>query len=697
MMENRKLLVLLVLLLIGSVTMAEKYQSLSTSRIKTIVVDTKDQTALFAAEELASYWKQMTDQSLEIKKGKVKRNGNHSIQLQLLKKSAGIKWDGYRLKVDENGITISATMGRGLLYGVYDFLERQGCAFFYPDPAQEIVPEIKQVNLCNELINPRVEWRGIALYGVRDDQIEITGRVIDWMAKQRYNYVLLSQDRPAGAAGLAQEVFFTGKTEKVLLPELLKRDFIINMGEHNTHCYLDKDKLFKEHPEWFAEINGKRTKGQICYSNKAAMKYYSAKLIEWLEDKPWVDIVGTWPLDGGGYCSCKECQDPETVVNAINTLAEDIKKVHPEKIVEYLSYKDATFVVPQKPLSSNVNILYCPDLGVRTQLEKDWIKAAAHAEGVCKFEYYMADHWRARGMVWLRPDDAIEKANYLAVNGFRGAASLYLGLQTWWRGSFNYYFFGRTLWDDKVDTKSLLKNYCDIYYGNYADKVYSIFEKILYYVQEGGYFDTTSRDRKSVIERCKKLQQRSGEVYKEVEMLRNGISDEIINKRVQHIAFYLENMILQSTYVVNSTDENFKELISFAKLHTEQQDGASIQDQYLNWRMGWMPKNIATKKDKPMAEFHLRTSSENIFKFHVGQYVKGSGKWKITIDAGLQKCKLITADLLEDGRVVGKSVIGYDNALISLSNFFDMGKYEVRIKVLGPEGAKLKVFMKKEK
>ena len=363
-MKNLQNFLLLLALVNGGFVYAK---TISVNRINSIVQHSDDPIITFAANDLRRYWKEMTGNKLTITEG---IGNNKSIYLKLDSTNRELKWDGYQLITNEKGITILGKEPRAILYGVYDFLERQGCSFFYPKPDLEIIPKINRVAFINEIVNPRLEWRGIALYGVRDDQIEISGQVIDWMAKQRYNYVIVSQDRPAGTAGLAQEIFFTGKTETELLPELQKRGFIINMGEHNTHCYLDKDKLFKQHPDWFAEIDGKRTPGQICYSNKAAMKYYSAQLIEWLHSKPWVDVIGTWPLDGGGYCTCEKCSDPETVINAINQLAKDIQQIYPDKIVEYLSYKDATFIVPKAPLNSNLNILYCPDLGVKTQLEK---------------------------------------------------------------------------------------------------------------------------------------------------------------------------------------------------------------------------------------------------------------------------------------------------------------------------------------
>ncbi|MCL3781543.1 DUF4838 domain-containing protein [Prolixibacteraceae bacterium JC049] len=669
---------------------SNKGKVLHAKHLRVIVSESDDRTVQFAARELANYWKKMTGITLSVN-GSGNERGFH---LLLDKQNKEIRWDGYRLTIHKNGVTIKAKEPRGILYGVYDFLQRQGCGFFYPDPAQEIIPRIEKMNYLDELVNPRLEWRGMALYGVRDDQIEITGRVIDWMAKQRYNYVLLSQDRPAGAAGLAQEVFFTGESERVLLPELIKRDFIINMGEHNTHCYLDKDKLFKIHPEWFAEINGKRTRGQICYSNHDAMIYYSKQLIKWLKDKPWVDIVGTWPLDGGGYCTCKNCQNPETVVNAINTLAKEIKKVYPNKIVEYLSYKDATFVVPKAPLCDNMNILYCPDLGVRSQLEKDWVKAAKNAQGVCKFEYYMADHWRARGMVWLRPDDAIEKANYMAENHFRGAASLYLGLQTWWRGSFNYYFFGKALWENNLKVEPMLMAHCKQYYGKYTQKVFHLYNQTLYHMQEGGYFDMTSKDRKMVLERCEKLNKRSQVLLKEVNKLADAVDEKAIRNRIRSLGYYVENVKLQTTYVLESTDANFNRLLAFAKKHTQAADGSSIQDDYLKWRMGWMPKNLPDNNRAFKEDVRLKADGLNTIKVNVGQQIRSNGKWIVTVEG--RGVKLKSAGLLEDNRMVSQATINDNVATIELTHFFDMGKYDLSLKVQGPQGGKCSISMRKK-
>ena len=85
-----------------------------------------------------------------------------------------------------------------------------------------------------------------------------------------------------------------------------------------------------------------------------------------------------------------------------------------------------------------------------------------------------------------------------ANNGFRGTASLYLGLQTWWRGSFNYYFFGKALWEEDIQVRELLQAYCDCYYGAQSDEVFLIYDKILNDVQEGGYFNTMAKDRDQV-------------------------------------------------------------------------------------------------------------------------------------------------------------------------------------------------------
>ena len=94
------------------------------------------------------------------------------------------------------------------------------------------------------------------------------------------------------------------------------------------------------------------------------------------------------------------------------------------------------------------------------------------------------------------------------------------------------------------------------------------------------------------IDRCKIMRDRSKELMSEVDQLASIVDNKTIQERIRMIGFYVENIYLYTSYVVESSDGYMKKLLDFAKLHTSLADGASIQDDYLKWRMGWMPKNF---------------------------------------------------------------------------------------------------------
>ncbi len=66
---------------------------------------------------------------------------------------------------------------------------------------------------------------------------------------------------------------------------------------------LRNDQSFREHPEWFALVDGKRRPPQMCTTNPAVIE----RMVEYvLEGK--LDIMNISPSDGGGFCECENCR-----------------------------------------------------------------------------------------------------------------------------------------------------------------------------------------------------------------------------------------------------------------------------------------------------------------------------------------------------------------------------------------------------
>ncbi len=468
-----------------------------------------------------------------------------------------------------------------------ELMKKMGCNFMrtahYPRPKMVL-------DICDELgilvMEEQPYWHGSVRASHGEEAVDNAPRLIQDMVKHHRNHPSIIAWNTVNEVMIAP--FFQIGLGHFEPNDPRRAAWLINTKEYpyiRRHLQKMVDAFKEADPDrpvsmvvggaWKKNDNAQMT-------SVAAMEHYTKELNKWLKDKPWVDIIGTWPLDGGGYCTCNECKVPETIVKAIKKLAINVKEEHPDVIVEYLCYKKL-----QAPTTAedNMNILYCPNLELHPELEKGWLKAAKDAEGVCQFEYLMADHYRYKGHVWLRPETAIESANYIVENGFKGSVSLYLGLQVWWRGAFNYYFFGKAMWEENLEVKPILKEYCDLYYGNYSDKVYSIFDRILFQMQGDGYFEVTKGVRKDIELRSSKMVQSSQVLLKEVKLLQSEITDPTIVARVIMVAYYLESTNLYFKWVLDKSVENANNIFEFAKTHSDLNDGASVEDEYLKWML----------------------------------------------------------------------------------------------------------------
>ncbi|HCG25313.1 MAG TPA: hypothetical protein DE060_11720 [Lentisphaeria bacterium] len=118
--------------------------------------------------------------------------------------SLGIRYDSddYSLtslhENNRNLLLIAGGRGRSLLYGVYDYLERCGCSWFWDE---DFVPELDELPLTGFSVkeSPRFEYRGLRYFAHRSLHrfqaehwnLEDWKREIDWIVKKRLNFFML--------------------------------------------------------------------------------------------------------------------------------------------------------------------------------------------------------------------------------------------------------------------------------------------------------------------------------------------------------------------------------------------------------------------------------------------------------------------------------------------------------------------------
>lgn len=212
----------------------------------------KDATASekTAAKELQKYLKKMTGAELwladdasepegeyEILVGKTNReeNGGYSVDRE------DLGTDGFEIKWAGKKLIIAGGEVRGTLYGVYDFLEQLGCRFFSTDT--EVVPSVETLTLDTTQATkekPAFEYRDLFWTCTFDEVIS---------AKMRLNGSVISGEN----GRMISDAYGNGL-------EYAGDHFV-----HTFHYLVPPEEYFEEHPEYYSEIDGKRT-SEYLYS-----------------------------------------------------------------------------------------------------------------------------------------------------------------------------------------------------------------------------------------------------------------------------------------------------------------------------------------------------------------------------------------------------------------------------------------------
>ncbi len=297
-----------------------------------------------AAGELRDYVRRITGVELPVSMG-VERPSGKIVQLS----SGEFDDDGFELAVEDDVLRIRGGRRAGVLYGVYELLESYGgCGWFAS--GTEVVPEAKSLSVPGDL---------------RDRQIP------DFV--QRDTCATDVMYHPAFAAKLR----FNGNLScRAATPELGgTSDFKYCAELPNCHTFmylLPPQTYFKDHPEYFAEIDGIRREfgpreSQPCLSNPDAVKIMTDKVLEIVKRHPECKYFGVSQNDNGNYCRCEKCRavDKEegapsgSIIRFVNHVATEVAKVRPDAVVETLAYNYSIKPPAKTKLLPNVMPCIC--------------------------------------------------------------------------------------------------------------------------------------------------------------------------------------------------------------------------------------------------------------------------------------------------------------------------------------------------
>ncbi len=415
-----------------------------------------------AAKELQDFLHQVTGATFPITSAAETRPGAPQIVLgpsarcqQLLPKTKldQLGHDAIVIKAVGNSLILAGRPPRGTLYAVYTFLEDVvGCRWW--TSTESSIPKKRSLRVSKTL------------------DIQHTPRL-------RYREAFY-QDTFGGVT--AARFKLNGHHHRVA-PEYGGHYQFVGFV-HTFFPFLPPAKYFANHPQWYSEINGKRTaqRSQLCLTNPEMRKEMVKVALERLRSQPDAGFISISQNDWHGQCQCAACRAVEAeegspsgpLIRFVNGVAKEIEKEFPDVLVETLAYqytrKPPLHVKPRKNVVVRLCSIECSfiqPLGTGKQNKafrqdiEGWARIAPQLfvwDYVTNFSSYIVPHPNMRV---LGPNIRFFTENKVIGLFEQGDSQSVIGdflrLRAW--------LLAHLMWDPSRDEDALIAEFLQGYYG----------------------------------------------------------------------------------------------------------------------------------------------------------------------------------------------------------------------------------------
>lgn len=352
-----------------------------------------------------------------------------------------VKGEGFDIRTAGKHLYITGGTGQGVVYGVYTFLDRYlGCRKYAA--GQAYTPQKSSISF------PSISIRESPSFVFR-------------------------------------QVFYPESNDPEYLSwhKLHQFEDLWGLWGHSFFKIIPPGTYFKTHPEYFAEVNGKRQPSQLCLSNTDVLELTTSYMRKAIAANPDAMYWSIGQEDGGVFCTCSSCRKTfEAEGSHAGSLVRFMNKIaarFPEQSFTTLAY-GPTSKAPLKtaPASNVLTILSNIDAYREEPLEKAPSAAAFRKD---------LDSWKklsANLFIWdyttqftnyPAPFPAYthgqENAVYYHDNKVRGAFIQGSGDGFGDMSEWNSYLYASLLWNPRLNKDSLFKDFTAGYYGKAAEQV----------------------------------------------------------------------------------------------------------------------------------------------------------------------------------------------------------------------------------
>ena len=410
-----------------------------------------------AAAELAEFLQQITGAKFTISDVILWGRSEIHVGSKTAKKATsvfstyGLGSDGIVIHTMGNSLKLAGGEPRGTLYAVYTFLEDYlGCRWW--SSKVSMIPKKKTLKVGNLNVRyvPPLEYRESFWFDAFDG---------DWAVRNKSN----------------------GNSERLDAKRGGKHSY--QGFVHTFFPLIRPQTYFKDHPEWFSEIDGKRKheRAQLCLTNEEMRKELVKNLKARLRSNPAATIASVSQNDWHGYCQCSKCAAIDkregspagSMLRFVNAVAADIEEEFPHVAISTLAYqytrKPPKYVKPRhnvivrlcsiecsfsKPLSDERNKKFRDDI-------VGWSKVCNRLyiwDYTTDFRHYVMPHPNLRVLgpnVKFFVDNNVK--GIFEQGAYQSYGSEMAELRAW--------VLAKLLWDPTRDGEKLIDEFIGGYYG----------------------------------------------------------------------------------------------------------------------------------------------------------------------------------------------------------------------------------------
>lgn len=460
---------------------------------------------VFAAEEIQKYLHKITGvqvpivKTQHVPKGPAIVIGNHPANatvLQKLKTKYPIvpgHWkttkyiDAFALVLEGETLHLTGQSGVATLYAAWDWLEALGVQWIMPGDFGTYVPSKNQIVLTSieKFDSPSMAYRGPSY----------------WMSKEVPLAVKTEHEIPA-------YTLFSYRLRLNHNNGFDPPNAWLNIGSgHSYFQYLPPERYYKDHPEWYHQIDGKRHDGpgwQLCFTNRESAKEFAknmqVEIANYLRRGFCIERMRLFvsPNDARAWCECPECQKladsdgsaTSMVTNYANLVAKEIRKTYPNARIVFYAYDN--YARPGDHVK--------PGPGVCAELTFWTANTAVGANHAQPMFSDANDKFRRYFKQWSELCDAVSVRTYYGhYNWFTPMPFLtqmthdipilssfpkFYGMYSeshlhWGTQGPNFYLHSKLEWNPHLDVKAVMENYYDKGFGPagpYVKRYYRILQ-----------------------------------------------------------------------------------------------------------------------------------------------------------------------------------------------------------------------------